>query len=65
LNVRGYYDRLVAWLDHAVVEGFVQPDHRQILLIDRGADRLLERIARSRVPAASGGRGATGPPLRS
>jgi uncharacterized protein (TIGR00730 family) len=65
LNVRGYYDRLVALLDHAVAEGFVKAEHRQMLLIDRDAGRLLERIVRSQIPEASGGRGAAGPGLRS
>ncbi len=65
LNVRGYYDRLVALLDHAVAEGFVKAEHRRMLLIDRDANRLLERIGRSQVPEVSGEHGAAGPRLRS
>jgi uncharacterized protein (TIGR00730 family) len=47
LNVRGYYDRLEAVLDHAVAEGFLETEHRRILHVDSDADTLLERFERS------------------
>ena len=31
LNVNGYYDDLVAYLDRAVASGFVKPEHRALL----------------------------------
>jgi uncharacterized protein (TIGR00730 family) len=46
LNVRGYYDRLDAMLDHAVAEGLLKPEHRQIMLIDSDLESLLRRISR-------------------
>jgi uncharacterized protein (TIGR00730 family) len=46
LNVRGYYDRLDAVLDHAVTEELLKPEHRQIMLIDSDLETLLERFAR-------------------
>jgi len=44
LNVDGYYDPLIAFLDGAVARGFVQQRHREMLLIDTHPARLLDRI---------------------
>ena len=46
LNIAGYYERLLAMLDHAVDEGFVEPRRRQQLIVDDNPDRLLERMSR-------------------
>ncbi|HUL79451.1 MAG TPA: TIGR00730 family Rossman fold protein, partial [Vicinamibacteria bacterium] len=43
LNVAGYYDPLVALLEHAAAEGFV-PGGR-LVLVDVDAERLLDRMA--------------------
>ncbi|MBA1145615.1 TIGR00730 family Rossman fold protein [Ectothiorhodospiraceae bacterium WFHF3C12] len=45
LNVAGYYDGLVAFLEHAVAEAFVRPSYREMLLVDSGVDALLRRLA--------------------
>jgi uncharacterized protein (TIGR00730 family) len=45
LNVRGYYDGLAAFLDRSVSEGFVRPQHRELLLLDEDAEALLDRLA--------------------
>lgn len=45
LNIAGYYDRLGEFLDHAHAEGFVRVQHRQMLLVDADAERLLQRCA--------------------
>jgi uncharacterized protein (TIGR00730 family) len=52
LNVRGYYDGLVAFLDHAVAEGFLRPEHRATLLVGSDAAGLLRDLA-SWEPAAT------------
>lgn len=44
LNVLGYYDRLVAFLDHAVEEGFIGPQFRPIIVVDDSAEALLDRL---------------------
>jgi uncharacterized protein (TIGR00730 family) len=44
LNVRGYYDRLIALLDHAVEQRFLRPQHRDLLLVDDDPARLIERL---------------------
>ncbi len=53
LDVRGYYRQLVAFLDHAVTEGFVTPENREMLVVEQGAEALLEAFRRWRPPARS------------
>jgi uncharacterized protein (TIGR00730 family) len=53
LDVGGYWQPLIRLLDHAVEEGFLRPAHRKLVVVDRSPARLLERLARHRVPAAS------------
>jgi uncharacterized protein (TIGR00730 family) len=45
LDVDGYFEHLTAFLDHAVAERFVRPEHRELLLHDTDAEALLERMA--------------------
>jgi uncharacterized protein (TIGR00730 family) len=45
LNVRGYYDALAAFLDHAVGEGFLRPQHRAVLSVASDPGELLDRLA--------------------
>jgi uncharacterized protein (TIGR00730 family) len=52
LNVAGYYDALLAFLDHAVREQFLRPEHRAMLLVDDDPARLLDRCATYRAPHA-------------
>ena len=44
LNVEGYFDPLLAFLDHAVAERFVRPEHRDLLRVDEDPERLLARL---------------------
>jgi len=53
LDVGGYWKPLVRLLDHAVEEGFLRPEHRRLVVIDRSPDRLLARLLAHRVPAAT------------
>jgi uncharacterized protein (TIGR00730 family) len=46
LNVDGYFDRLLAFLDHAVAERFVREEHRALVLVDDDPERLLARLDR-------------------
>lgn len=52
LNVAGYYDPLVALLDHAVAEGFVSAANRGLLSVDDDPVRLLDRMAAHAPPPA-------------
>ncbi len=51
LNVNGYFDALIAWLDHAVAEGFVRPYHRDLLVHAEEPELLLDLLERHEVPA--------------
>jgi uncharacterized protein (TIGR00730 family) len=51
LDVRSYYAKLVAFLDHAVEERFLTVEHREMLVVEKRADALLEAFRRWRPPA--------------
>ncbi len=51
LNVDGYYDNLLGLADHAVSEGFVRPESRDLVLVDEDAARLLARLSSWRAPS--------------
>jgi len=45
LNVAGYYDDLVAFLDRAAAAGFMKPQHRALLQVSTDLDRLLDALS--------------------
>ena len=51
LNVKGYYDKLTQFLNHAVAEGFIANPHREMLLVEDEPHRLLEIMAAYNAPA--------------
>ena len=53
LNVAGYFDPLLTFLDYATTEGFVRPAHRQMVIVDAEPERLLERFRAYRAPAVT------------
>jgi uncharacterized protein (TIGR00730 family) len=57
LNVNGYYDSLIAMADKAEAEGFLRAMHRDLLLSDTDAERLLDRLGDAAVPAVDPGSG--------
>lgn len=50
LNVAGYFDPLLGMFDMATREGFLSAPHRQLIISDNDADRLLDRLAEAAVP---------------
>ncbi len=44
LDVEGYYRPLTAFFDHAAAEGFVRPEHRALLVVEREPAALLARL---------------------
>jgi uncharacterized protein (TIGR00730 family) len=44
LNVAGYYDRLLDFLDYTVSRGFVRQNQRELLLVDETPEALLDRM---------------------
>lgn len=45
LNIDGYYDHLIRFLDHIADQAFVKTVHRDILCVDSQAEGLLEQLA--------------------
>jgi uncharacterized protein (TIGR00730 family) len=50
LDVDGFWDPLSALFDHAVTEGFVDPNHRSLVLTEGDPSILLERMERYTQP---------------
>ena len=53
LNVAGYYDALITFLDHAASEQFVRADQRRMLVVEADPTALLDRFASYAPPAAT------------
>jgi uncharacterized protein (TIGR00730 family) len=51
LNVAAYFDPLLALVDHAINEGFIQPFHSRLLLCKDTPAELLDSFAAFRPPA--------------
>lgn len=45
LNVRGFYDPMRAMLDHAVEEGFMKSEHRDMFVVEPDPAALLDALA--------------------
>lgn len=50
LNVMKYYGTLMDFLEHAVSENFVEPEHRSMILVDEDPESLLRRLGTYRPP---------------
>jgi uncharacterized protein (TIGR00730 family) len=50
LNTQGYFAPLLAFLDHAVAERFVRPEHRALLAVEESPERLLEVLDGQELP---------------
>ena len=47
LNVNGFYDGLRAFVGHQVAEGFVRPEHENLMIADSDPDLLIQRLRAS------------------
>jgi uncharacterized protein (TIGR00730 family) len=45
LNVEGYFDPLLALIDHATNEGFIRQEHRQLLVTSKQPEELFDQLA--------------------
>lgn len=50
LNVAGYWDPLIEFLDHSVAMGLTRPKTRELILVDDDPESLLDRMQRYRSP---------------
>ena len=55
-NVSGYYDQLLAFLDHSVDQRFVKPEHRLNLIAESDEKVLLEKIINYNPVKVDGGK---------
>ena len=53
LNVYGYYERLIQFLDHAVEEQFLKPEHRAMLLVEQEPQTLLDHFTYCLAPTVN------------
>ena len=44
LNVNGFYDQLLAFLDHLQLQEFVKPAHRSLLVAEEHARPLIDKL---------------------
>ncbi len=44
LNVRGYFDHLIRFVDHAVHEQFIDSTNRGLMIVDDSPERLLDKL---------------------
>jgi uncharacterized protein (TIGR00730 family) len=51
LNVEGYFDRLLAFLGHAIDEGFLKREHGAMVPVSSSPGALLDMLAAYRAPA--------------
>lgn len=59
LNVRGYFDALLGYLQHAEAEGLLRPQHRTMLQVAEDAEELLALFQDYRAPGDAGPRSRT------
>ena len=50
LNVAHYFDGLLKFVEHAVQEGFLKPQHADALIVDDEPAKLLDRFENYRAP---------------
>ncbi|SNZ07055.1 TIGR00730 family Rossman fold protein [Cohaesibacter gelatinilyticus] len=53
MNVEGYYDDLIKFLDKTADEGFVRKAHREMLIIDTDAESILDQMENYQPPQGS------------
>jgi uncharacterized protein (TIGR00730 family) len=44
LNIEGYFDHLIKFIDHAVNEKFVRAEHKQNLIVETDANVLIQKL---------------------
>ncbi len=51
LNINGYYDSLIGFLDHVLAEQFLKKEHHAMLLVETNPNTLLDRYSNYQPPA--------------
>ena len=54
LNVDGFFDPMVAWIERATKDGFIRPEHQGLVQVDSSPSALLDKMATAVVPDLEG-----------
>ncbi len=44
LNVNGFFDPLLAWIERSIAEDFVKAKNRDLLMVESDVEKLLDRV---------------------
>lgn len=44
LDVAGFYHGILKFFDHATIEGFIRPKHRELVMVEENVEILLHRL---------------------
>jgi uncharacterized protein (TIGR00730 family) len=53
LNVDGFYDGFLKFLDHAVAEKFIRSVHRELVITEKDPEKLLDLMSQAKLPDLS------------
>ena len=53
LNIEGFYDQLLSFLDNASAEQFMRKEHRNLLLASDSAEQIIEHMRRFESPGTA------------
>lgn len=53
LNINGFYDHLIKFMDHMVHEGLLRPENREMLLVGQTIEELLDKMENYAPPAVT------------
>jgi uncharacterized protein (TIGR00730 family) len=53
LNIEGFYDRLLSFLDYATEEKFIRPEHRAIFISEDNPVQLIKKLNNFDIPVLS------------
>ena len=63
LNINGYYDRLIQFIDHSVEQKFMEQEHRDMIQIDQNPGSLLDKFEVYQPPVVNKAKWVLGPNL--
>lgn len=50
LNTAGFYTAMLKFLDHTTNEGFIKPKHRELVIVEEDAEKILRRLRNFQPP---------------
>ena len=53
LDVADFYTHLIAFIDHAIAEGFIAEAHRELIMVDADPQSIVDQFRKYRVPGGS------------